>query len=77
MGETKSVHFDLNSYDITTGQKYSLQMLVNANYYEGQQFYVSQTLIGSSHAIGVDSLRISDEISDPQDRDSNENQNHV
>jgi len=73
VGESNSVHFDLNSYDFTTGSKYSLQLLVNSKYYTDQEFYVSQTLLGS-HVIGIDALKISDEISDPQDLDSIENQ---
>ena len=56
--------------------RYSLQLLVKSVYAENQEFYLSQSLLTDSYGLGVDILRISDEISDPQDRDSYENLNN-
>jgi hypothetical protein len=54
--------------------RYSLQMLVKSDYKENQEFYITATLLTDNFGLGIDQLRISDEISDPQDRDSDENQ---
>ena len=75
VGEANDVHIDLNSHDLDMN-RYSLQLLVKSAYVEHQEFYLSQTLLTDSFGLGVDILRISDEISDPQDRDSYENQNN-
>ena len=56
--------------------RYSLQFLVKSAYADGQEFFISQSLLTDNYGIGVDVLRISDEISDPQDRDSYENIAH-
>jgi hypothetical protein len=52
--------------------KYSLQFLVKSPYVENQEFFISQTLLTDHHGLGIEELKISDEISDPQDRDSYE-----
>ena len=75
MGEANDIHIDLNSYD-SDMNRYSLQLLVKSVYAENQEFYLSQSLLTDSYGLGVDILRISDEISDPQDRDSYENLNN-
>ena len=49
-------------------------MLVKSDYKENQEFYITATLLTDNFGLGIDQLRISDEISDPQDRDSDENQ---
>ena len=75
VGESRDVHIDLKSFD-TAMNEYSLEILVKANYTDGQMFYMSQSLLGDSSAVpvaGVDMLRILDEISDPQDRQNNQN----
>ena len=54
--------------------RYSLQMLVKSDYKENQEFYITATLLTDNFGLGIDQLKISDEISDPQDRDSDENQ---
>lgn len=52
--------------------KYSLQFLVKSPYVDSQEFFISQTLLTDNYGLGIDCLKISDEISDPQDRDSYE-----
>lgn len=72
VGKSQQVHIDLNSYD-NDMNKYSLQFLIKSDYQPDQQFYVTQTLLSDFFAVGIDVLKISDEISDPQDRDSDQN----
>ena len=69
VGKSQQVHIDLNSYD-NDMNKYSLQFLIKSDYQPDQQFYVTQTLLSDFFAVGIDVLKISDEISDPQDRHS-------
>ena len=73
VGESRDIHIDLNSFD-SDMNRYSLQMLVKSDYKENQEFYITATLLTDNFGLGIDQLRISDEISDPQDRDSDENQ---
>ncbi len=69
VGETNDIHIDINSYDIDMN-KYSVQLLVKAQYRPEQTFFITQTLLTDNYAVGIDALKVSNEISDPQDRDS-------
>jgi hypothetical protein len=73
VGQQNDVHIDVNSFDAEMN-KYSVQFLVKSDYVADQQFYITQTLLTDFFAIGVDVLRVSDEIGDPQDRDSEQNE---
>jgi hypothetical protein len=76
VGKSQQVHIDLNSYD-NEMNKYSIQFLIKCDYQPEQQFYVTQTLLSDFFAVGIDMLKISDEISDPQDRDSEQNESNL
>jgi hypothetical protein len=65
------VHIDLNSYDYEMN-KYSLQMLISSKYYSDQQFFTTISLLSDKYGLGIDALKISDEISDPQDNNGNQ-----
>jgi hypothetical protein len=70
VGDSGDLHIDLNSWD-SDFNKLSLQLLLPCKYAERQEFYSSITLVGHDYAVGVNSLRILDEIQDPQDRNNN------
>ena len=72
VGENKNIHIDLINYDLNMN-KYSLQFLVNSKYYDKQNFFVKIQLLSSIYAVGIESLKLSDEISDPQDNIENSN----
>ncbi len=72
VGDSADIHVDLNSWD-RDFNKLSLQLLIPAfKYVEGQEFYAGLTIFGDGYAVGVDSLRLLDDIEDPQDRDNNQ-----
>ena len=73
VGETKDVVIILNSFD-SAMNKYSMEVLVKSFYVKEQPFYVSFTLLGNNYAVGIDSLKVNDEISDPQNHENIENQ---
>ena len=70
VGENKDIHIDLINYD-TNMNKYSLQFLVNSKYYPNQNFFIKLQLLSSEYALGIDCLKLADEISDPQDNVEN------
>lgn len=72
VGESKDIHIDMNSYEAATNSKLSIQLLVASKYLQGQEFHASVSLLGDDNAVGINSLRISNEIQDPQDRDNNQ-----
>ena len=70
VGESKDIHIDLINYD-SNMNKYSLEFLVKSKYYEKQNFFIKLQLLSSEYGLGIDCLKLSDEISDPQDNIEN------
>lgn len=70
VGESKDIHIDINSYDLSMN-KYSLQFLLKSSYAQNQKFFIKITSLSKYYAIGIDQLRLTDEILDPQDNQAN------
>jgi hypothetical protein len=72
VGESNNIHIDLVNYD-SNMNKYSLQYLVGARYRPYQKFFIKIQLLSSIYSVGIDCLKLSDEIADPQDNHGNAN----
>jgi hypothetical protein len=75
-GESQAVRINICSYD-EFDSKYSVELSVKNSFVNEseQKFYVSQTLQSDNFAVGIDALKISNEISDPQGRLNQDNFN--
>ena len=70
VGDSADIHVDLNSWDSDFNKLSIRLLLAGCKYVEGQRFYAGLTAVGAGYGVGVDSLRLTDEIKDPQDRDN-------
>lgn len=60
-GEDKDIYIDLNSYD-SSSSKFSLQLVTKSQYSVDQEFYVGLSLISENDAVGINSLKVSNDL---------------
>lgn len=59
--EGKEVYIDLSSYDMNSS-KFSMQLVTKCQYSEKQEFHVAISLKSESDAVGINSLKVSNDL---------------